>query len=344
MIPRMGWSLLLLAGILLALGALLTAAVVLVMAWSLLRPPRMTDGKAAWLLQRLSPGDLGLAYEDVSYVVRDQRSGAPLRMRGWWIPRAAGALPGDRCVVLLHGYADAKVGAIAWAPVWHRLGFNILALDLRAHGESEGRESTAGYWERHDVDQVVSQLRAERPATTGRVVLFGASLGATVAAVTAALRDDVDAVVLDSPYVDFRGAAMTHMDLLGLPGGPLQHVALWLAGRMAGIDYDAVRTTDVLRAVRAAVLVIAPAEDVFLGEGDVAAFEAALAARPAGAGPGRVWRVEGANHLLGVHHAGDVYAQQIRHFLDESLPALPTNGVSAANHAAAGVNAGPGAV
>src|SRR5512138_2516666 len=53
-------SLLLLAAVLLVLGALLAAAVITLMAWSLLRPPRMTDGKAAWVLKRLSPGDLGL--------------------------------------------------------------------------------------------------------------------------------------------------------------------------------------------------------------------------------------------------------------------------------------------
>src|SRR5207253_3260058 len=56
------------------------------------------------LLRRLSPGDLGLAYEDVSFMVRDVRKGESLRMVAWWIP-AVGA--SDRCVVLLHGYADA---------------------------------------------------------------------------------------------------------------------------------------------------------------------------------------------------------------------------------------------
>src|SRR5688500_5458388 len=70
--PAMGWRLPVLGGMLLAIGVLLTAATVFLMAWPLLRPPRMTDGKAAWLLRRLSPGDLGLPYEDVSFPVRDE--------------------------------------------------------------------------------------------------------------------------------------------------------------------------------------------------------------------------------------------------------------------------------
>ena len=341
----MGWSLLVLGGMLLAVGALLTAATVFLMAWSLLRPPRMTDGKAAWLLRRLSPGDLGLPYEDVSFSVRDERTGQRLRLAAWWIPAAEGARPSENCVVLLPGYADAKVGVIAWAPVWHVLGFNILALDPRAHGDSGGHESTAGYFERHDINQVIDRLRGERPAATRQVVLFGASLGAAVAVAAAALRDDVAAVVLESPFADFRAASAAHMDLLGLPGGFLQSAALRLAERMSGANFDDVRPIDVLRSVRCPALVIAPTDDVFLPPADAAAFESALAARPPGSGPGEIWRVEGARHLLGVHADDEAYARRLQDFLAAALgrSLIPID-PSSAKDGPAGVNAGRGAV
>src|SRR5689334_21077842 len=141
----MAWGLFLLAVVLLVAGMVLVAATVAVMSWSLLRPPRMTDGKAAWLLRRLSPGDLSLSYEDVSFTVRDERGGGTIRIVGWWIPAVAtSARDAGRCVVLIHGYADAKVGAIAWAPLWHARGYHVLAIDLRAHGDSGGAETTGG--------------------------------------------------------------------------------------------------------------------------------------------------------------------------------------------------------
>src|SRR5438045_2980710 len=90
--------------VLLIVGFLLAGATVALMAIAILRPPRMSDGKAVWVLKRLSPGDLGLPYEDVSFNIRDEATGGPMRIAGWWIPQPTAE---GKCVVLLHGYADA---------------------------------------------------------------------------------------------------------------------------------------------------------------------------------------------------------------------------------------------
>ena len=113
--------------VLLAIGIVTSVVVVAGIAIAILMPPRMTDGIAVWVLKRLSPGDLGLAFEDVAFAVRDEQTGKPMRIAGWWIPVRKTTVN----ALFLHGYADAKVGAIGWAPLWHALGFNILALDLR---------------------------------------------------------------------------------------------------------------------------------------------------------------------------------------------------------------------
>jgi pimeloyl-ACP methyl ester carboxylesterase len=302
-------SYLTLAGVLVGVLALMCAAVVVLLARSLVRPPRMTDGKAAWVLKRLSPGDLGLRFEEVSFDVRDARTAGQqtIRIAGWWIPH-----PGadGRTVILLHGYADAKVGAIAWAPTWHKLGWNILAIDLRAHGESGGVYCTGGYFERDDVSQVIDQLRARRPGDTRRLAIFGASFGAAVTVATAALRDgDVDALVLDSPVPDFGVAAALQMDRLGAPIGMLRTTAVRLAQGMTGAKYDDVRLLDLLPALRCPVLVIAPELDPLLGDDVAAKLKAALPAA------GEYWSVPETGHLMALVADADDYAARLGRFL-----------------------------
>jgi pimeloyl-ACP methyl ester carboxylesterase len=316
----MHWSYLTLAGVLLMGGLLITGVTIAIMAFSILRPPRMSDGKALWVLRRMSPGDVGLQFETVWFQVRDERSGNKISISGWWIPCANAD---GRCVILLHGYADAKVGAIAWAPLWHELGFNILAIDLRAHGESEGIYSTGGYWERHDISQVINEIRAQRPSDTQKLVLFGASLGATVAVATAALRDDLSAIILDSPYNDFCDAAMAQMDRLGAPGRPFQVAALWLAGKLGHADFANIRLLDLLPKTLAPVLAILPERDP-LTAGDLRQqIENAISERASQGSADQTWVVPDCDHLLALACKAGEYREHLERFVHQTLDAPP---------------------
>jgi pimeloyl-ACP methyl ester carboxylesterase len=303
--------------VLLLSGIVSVIAAVVVMALSLLRPPRMTDGKALWILRRVSPLDVGLAYEEMDLSVRDEPSGERLRIAGWWIAHPNGL---GRCVVMLHGYADAKIGAMAWGPLWHRLGFNILAIDLRAHGYSEGKFSTAGCRERYDVSQVIDQLRTARAGESRQIILFGVSLGAAVAAATASLRDDVTAVVLDSPYAHFENTAIAHMQRLGAPGPLIGHAALRFAQKIADVDFADVRLDRMLANITAPVAIIGAADDELLGDSDRAEIAAVMEQRKlAGNARDLYWIADRADHLSVLHTNPEEYERRLAAFIEQAL-------------------------
>lgn len=300
------------AGVLIASGLLLAAILVWLMANTLLRPPRMTDGKATVVLKRLSPGDLRLEFEETKFEIRDEQTGRPMRIAAWWIPCYAAT----RTVLLIHGYADAKVGAIAWAPTLHVLGWNILAIDLRAHGESDGALSTAGYWERHDVAQVINQVRAARPRETQSLVMFGVSLGAAVTVATAAMRDDIDGVVLESPFADYRVAVAAHGRMRGLPGGILRDSAIRLAEWLAGADFDTVRPRDLITRAKCPVMIVHAGDDPFIPPEDAVAMADAFKTRANAADI--LWSIPEAGHVLGLAAVGpDEYRMRVAGFLDK---------------------------
>lgn len=296
-------------------GVVLVAAAVGIMARLLLRPPRMTDGKALYILRRLSPGDLGLRYEEVRFLVHDEGSGRQIPIDAWWIghPSAAG-----RCAVLVHGYADAKVGGIAWAPMFHELGLNVLAIDLRAHGHSGGRFSTAGYYERHDLDQILTQLREQRPNDTRQWILFGVSLGAAVVAATAVLRDDITAVIMECPYADYRSAALTHGRAMGAPGGAMARLALRLAEWISEADFDAVRPVDLIPRIACPLMIVRGCDDFLVDEVDAQRLEAAAQSRPPTAGPTVYWAIPNCGHVLGLE-AAEEYQTRIGDFIADAF-------------------------
>lgn len=300
-------------------------AIVALMAWALTHPPRMTDGKAAWVLRRLAPSDLGLSFEEMRFEAREP-SGKCLSIAAWWIPHP---YSDGRCAMLIHGYADAKVGAIAWAPVWHSLGFNLIVPDLRAHGESGGRICTAGCMERTDLVQVIDELRAQKPAETRRLVLFGASMGAAVAAATAIDAANIAAVVLDSPYADFHRAAMAHMNRIGAPGRLLQRLAIRLSEWLTHADYDSVSPANLIGQIPVPVLLIEASDDAFLAAEDRQALRRGIAAHAPEAGPAQIWTAEGAGHLMAISKDPESYRRTLAQFLAIASLAVNSNALIA---------------
>jgi hypothetical protein len=288
---------------------LVIAAALVLTAHMILHPPRMTDGKAMYVLQRLSPGDLGMHFEAIRFTIHDHRTHRAIDLASWWIPHPAG---GTKTVVLIHGYADAKVGAIAWAPTWRELGYHVLAIDLRAHGESDGQYTTAGVFERHDLDQLLNQLRAAKPQQTAQILLFGASLGAVVALATTELRDDIAAVVLECPLVSFRRGVEVQARLAGLPLSAMLPLTMKIANWMCGADLDEIQPLSLIAQVKCPVMVIQSADDPFAPPADVLAIEEAIAKR---SDKSVFWLVPDAPHLLAL--AGDPveYQRRIVNFL-----------------------------
>ena len=300
-----------LATFLLVVAVLWAGVLIVFMGRTLLRPPRMTDAKALYRLKRMTPDDLGLAFVPMNFTVRDTDGGRPLVVAAWWI---AAASPSDKTVILVHGYGDAKVGGIAWAPLWHGLGFNVLAIDLRAHGESGGRNCTAGFYERDDLDQVIDALRVEKPAATKSLTLFGASLGAAVVAATAPRRTDLAAVVMESPYADYRSAVRVHMRRRGYPLISLSNAVCRVAEWISRSDFRLVRPAVTVPMIKSPLLVVYGDADPLI---DGPTLDAALTTRAADSVTRRNV-FPGVPHVMALAHAPDAYEASVTAFLRDA--------------------------
>jgi pimeloyl-ACP methyl ester carboxylesterase len=301
-----------LIAVLAVVGAALCAVVVYLMARMLLRPRRMTETKAIYVLKRLSPMDLGMAYEESKYTVRDEHLGVKLKLSAWWIEAAKQS---SRCAVLIHGYGDAKVGAIAWAPMLRELGFNIFIPDLRAHGESEGVETTAGFWERHDVSLLIDQIKDQRPSETRDIVIFGISLGAAVAAATGAMREDVSAVILESPFSKYPEAIQAHAREMGMPGPMLVRAGIRMAERMSGASFEEVAPVKMIPQVKGKVMVITAGDDPLVGADCAGKLEAAVNSRNDGS---VYWKIPTAYHVEGMRGDYQEYRRRVAEFLGDA--------------------------
>lgn len=109
---------------------------------------------------------------------------------------------GAPLIILFHGYRSCALRDCSGGFVLaHRLGFNVLAVDQRAHGRSGGTTITFGILERYDC-LCWSKFAAERLCNGAPILLSGLSMGAATVLMAAdlPLPKEVVGILADCPY------------------------------------------------------------------------------------------------------------------------------------------------
>lgn len=110
----------------------------------------------------------------------------------------------DKYIIMLHGIWSNKKIMYPCAYEFDQLGYNILLVDQRASGDSQGEYYTYGQKESLDLMQWIDYLRKKDPNC--RIVLFGMSMGAATVMTAAAnkLPENVRCIVEDCGYSSMR--------------------------------------------------------------------------------------------------------------------------------------------
>jgi fermentation-respiration switch protein FrsA (DUF1100 family) len=153
-----------------------------------------------------TPSDWGLDYEDVQL---DTADGAMLH--GWLIPAARPRPDLPRVLLFFHGNAGNVSHRGDSIAIFNELGLNVLIIDYRGFGRSDGSPSERGLY--RDADAAWRWLTQERGVPQNEIVLFGRSLGGAVATHLAA-RTGPAGLIVESSFDHLAGLAQTHYPLL----------------------------------------------------------------------------------------------------------------------------------
>lgn len=106
-------------------------------------------------------------------------------------------------VVICHGVTENKTNSIKYARLFERLGFNSVIYDHRRHGESGGKTTSFGYYEKLDLQAIVQFIR-KKIGEDALLGIHGESMGAATTILYAGtFDDDADFHIVDCPFSDF---------------------------------------------------------------------------------------------------------------------------------------------
>ena len=200
-------------------------------------------------------------YEGVEHHVEEIRSSDGLLLKGEIFTQPDSNL----WLVAVHGYSSRRQGMFDVARFYYEKGFNVLAPDNRAHGESEGKWVGMGWLDRKDILLWLDKIIEENP--DAKIILHGISMGGATVMMCAGenLPANVKGIVDDCGYTSVWDIFSDELSVLfHLPSFPLLNVASGIAKLRAGYSFGEASSVKAVSNAKVPMLFIHGEKDNFV--------------------------------------------------------------------------------
>lgn len=183
------------------------------------------------------------------------------RLAGWYFPNPGKA---GCAVIQLHGFTSNKAEVLVAAPLFWDRGCDVLAYDLRGHGDSSPGLLTYGVLDKGDELAAVDWLAGKTGLPHAKIGLMGWSYGAATSLQAAAARQDLAFVIADASFSSLPDIASVQAQKrfgawarIFVPG------ALLVSRLRASFDPSQASPEDAVRGLTTPVLLITSTTDGF---------------------------------------------------------------------------------
>lgn len=251
------------------------------------------------LYRMMTPLDAQLQFKAVEFPACDG-----LTIAGWFLPSYK-----RRAVIMVHGLGGAGVTMMFHARPLVQAGYNVLMVDLRGHGASEG-DTIDGVHEINDILGAVDYLKTRLDVDASKIGVLGISLGAHTVLHAALQTDAIRALILE-------GIGPTCLDDHG--GKPttlkrkINYPINWMLYKFANFISGAKPESNIqaLKRLKRPILVVST------GKGKEQYFTRLLFA--AASEPKELWEIPEARHAGGFFQERQAYSERMVAFFDKWL-------------------------
>ena len=231
-----------------------------------------------------------------------------LKLHATWFPQS----DCKKIVICFHGYTSEGLNDYSTLALFYRgHGFNLMIVDERAHGRSEGTYIGFGCLDRKDavlwIEEMIKYLGEE-----AEILLHGDSMGGATVLMTAGLLlpSQVKAIVSDCAFTSAWEVFQSVLkNSYHLPAFPILHTANEMVKKKAGYGLKDCNAKEEVAKTKLPILFLHGKEDTFVP------CSMAQELYHACTGPKKLVLIEGAGHVESCYRDAAVFEGAIEEFI-----------------------------
>ena len=220
---------------------------------------------------------------------------------------------GTKYALVCHGYTSKAKHMAGFVNKFHSLGYNVLAVDARAHGDSEGTKIGMGWVERFDVIEWIKYIISLEP--DAQIILHGVSMGASTVLMASGeeLPKNVKAIIADCGYTSEWDEFKQEADVLHIPWFPVLNASSAISKVRDGYDFKQASAVEQVKKSHIPTLFIQGSKDELVPYGMLNELYSAANCEK------EILTIQGAGHALSSSVAPELYWNTVETFLKKHL-------------------------
>lgn len=220
---------------------------------------------------------------------------------------------GTKYALVCHGYTSKAKHMAGFVNKFHSLGYNVLAVDARAHGDSEGTKIGMGWVERFDVIKWIKYIISLEP--DAQIILHGVSMGASTVLMASGeeLPKNVKAIIADCGYTSEWDEFRQEADVLHIPWFPVLNASSAISKVRDGYDFKQASAVEQVKKSHIPTLFIHGSKDELVPYGMLNELYSAANCEK------EILTIQGAGHALSSSVAPELYWNTVETFLKKHL-------------------------
>ncbi|WP_225362833.1 alpha/beta hydrolase [Apilactobacillus micheneri] len=240
------------------------------------------------------------------WILHEEETGE--KMVASYIPAA---VPTKKTIIMAHGVGCNRETMANFMKLYHDLGFNVLAPDDRAHGDSDGKYVSYGWTDRIDYKRWINMV-LYKVGLDSEILMFGISMGAGIVTMLSGekLPKQVKAMIADCGYTNV-GDEFNYLlkERFHLPPYPFEPLVSAINWHRVGYRLHNASCTDALKKNTLPTLFIHGGSDIY-----VPSYMSCINYN-ASKGPKQLWIVPNAGHEESFWKNPVAYKEKVKEFV-----------------------------
>jgi alpha-beta hydrolase superfamily lysophospholipase len=198
---------------------------------------------------KLNPKLFNLNYEAFETITKDN-----LQIKGYKIFTKQKDAKGT--IILLHGIRAYKEHFLPICKLLSLKGYNSIIIDLRGHGESEGKYCTFGQKEKQDISLIVDEIIADNRLSND-IGIWGQSLGAAISLQVLAIDKRIKYGIIESTFSDLDIVSKAYIKrLLKIENNTISNYLINRSNKTGDFDSSKIRPMDSAKKITQPILLV----------------------------------------------------------------------------------------